>query len=167
MIEMDDKLVKKDRLRYTKNSLSASLTYLAILLDVFFFVSIYKTDVCNYYYNWLIGVSIIYNLLFLLVGFLASEGVKNYKVGYAYLLIAMGIGQFIRILIIPMRAYGASVTLAGVEYIVMGTEQFTRCVVYLCLSGFFAIAAGIIAIIRTGTLRRYEESLLEKEENRG
>ena len=36
MIEMDDKLVKKDRLRYTKNSLSASLTYLAILLDVFF-----------------------------------------------------------------------------------------------------------------------------------
>lgn len=79
MKEIDDALIQKDRMRYIKNKLSSNLCLLAILLDVFFFVSIYKSDVSTYYYNILVGGSIIYNLLFMLLAFLSSEGVKEYS----------------------------------------------------------------------------------------
>ena len=48
---MDAKTIKKDRLRYTKNKLSANLAYLAIVFDVLYFVSIYSSDVDTYYYT--------------------------------------------------------------------------------------------------------------------
>ena len=77
-------------MRFTKNTQSSRLALLAILFDVLFFVSVYKSDVENYYYTILIGASIIYNLVFLLATFLASEGVKNYKTGYSWLMIGLG-----------------------------------------------------------------------------
>ena len=86
---MTDKSIATDRMRYTKNTASSRLALLAIVFNVFFFVSIYKSDVGTYYYTILIGASIIYNLVFMLAAFLASEGVKNYKRGYSWLLIAL------------------------------------------------------------------------------
>ena len=85
---MEERTVKRDRMRYIKNSLAANLAILGILFDVFYFVKIYQSDVGTYYYTILIGVSIVYNLVFLLAVFLASEGVKNYKAGYTWLLAA-------------------------------------------------------------------------------
>ena len=70
----ENRLIRLDRMRYTKNSLSSSLTYLAILFDVLYFVSIYESDVGNWYYNHVIGISVVYNLLFMLIAFLSSEG---------------------------------------------------------------------------------------------
>ena len=49
-------------MRFIKNSLSSSLAILGILFDVLYFVSIYQSDVDVYYYNILIGASIVYNL---------------------------------------------------------------------------------------------------------
>ena len=62
---MDREQIKKDRLRYTNNKISANLTYLAIVFDVLFFVSIYRSNVNTYYYNIKIGVSVLLNLVFL------------------------------------------------------------------------------------------------------
>ena len=101
----EDRTIQRDRMRFIKNSFSANLAYLGILLDVFYFVSIYKSDVGTYYYNYIIGISIVYNLIFMLAVFLSSEGVKNYKKGYSYLLAAIGIIQVVRIFIIPMQAH--------------------------------------------------------------
>ena len=56
---MDNKLIKQDRLRFTKNTASANLAYLAILFNVLYFVSIYSTDPGNYYYSIDIGVSVV------------------------------------------------------------------------------------------------------------
>ena len=72
-----DRQTSIDRMRYIKNKFSANMALLAILFDVFYFVSIYKTDVGSYYYTIMIGASIIYNLVFLLAAFLSSEGVKR------------------------------------------------------------------------------------------
>lgn len=88
-----DKSIKVDRMRYTKNKFSSNLALLAIIFDVFYFVSIYKSDVSNYYYTLVIGASIIYNLAFMLAAFLASEGVKSYGEKYCYLLIVLGVLQ--------------------------------------------------------------------------
>ena len=75
----DDRSVQLDRMRYTKNTASSRLALLAIVFDVLFFISIYKSDVGAYYYTMTIGGSIIYNLIFLLAAFLCSEGVKKYQ----------------------------------------------------------------------------------------
>lgn len=158
----DELLIKKDRMRYTKNKLSASLVYLAILFDVFFFVSIYKSDVSTYYYTILIGASIIYNLVFLLLSFLSSEGVKEYSEKYCYLLFILALIQIIRIFILPVKAHSAVVKIAGIERIVMENGQFARCIIYLLISSISLFASAIIGIIRSRTLKSYLATLGEE-----
>ena len=41
----DVQTIKKDRLRYTKDSFSSTMAILAIVFDCLFFVSIYQSDV--------------------------------------------------------------------------------------------------------------------------
>ena len=89
----EDKLIQRDRMRFTENTLSSSLALLAILFNVLYFVSIYRSDVGSYYYNIILGASVLCNLLFMLTVFLCSEGVKSYKAAYAYVL--LGIGYFV------------------------------------------------------------------------
>ena len=125
-MNQEERNVSRVRLRFIKNSASSRLCYLAILLDVLYFVSICKSDVGTYYYNILIGAVILYNLAFMLAVFLASEGVKNYKRNYSWLLIAAGIGQIVRIFIIPMRAHGEMTVVNGVDILVMHDGQFLR-----------------------------------------
>lgn len=159
--------IRLDRMRYTKNTFSSRLVYLAILFDVFYFVSIYGSDVGNWYYSWLIGVSIVYNLVFMLLSFLASEGVKNYKMSYGYLLLAEGAGQIIRIFILPAMAHAAMtkrtdpVLKQVVEVSVMGDAQFITVIVFLCLSALCCVAAGVAAIARSRKLAAYNASLSE------
>lgn len=155
----NDARTKKDRLRFTKNKLSANLTLLAILFNAFYFVSIYKSDVGTYYYKIIIGASIVYNLLFMLIAFLSSEGVKGYKMHYAYVLIALGIGQIARIFILPMQAKNAIVKIASEEIKVMGNRQFMWLFVLLVASAVSCFAAAVIAIIRTSTLISYQAEL--------
>ena len=159
---MDEKQIRRDRLRYSKNKTSSGLALLAIVLNVFYFVSIYRTDIGNYYYTWLTGVSIIFNLVFMLTVFLCSEGVKNYHIGYSVTLIVVGIIQFVRTQIIPKRAFEAVVTLADEETKVMSATQHTRIIIYLTASGALLIIAGIIGIIKTCELRAYQKELEAK-----
>ena len=158
----DPKNIKLDRMRYAKNTLSSRLTYLAILFDVLYFVSIYESDVGSWYYQILIGASIVYNLVFMLVAFLASEGVKNYKASYAWVLLAAGIGQIVRIFILPMQAYKASVTISKVTYPVMETPQLTWVIICLCLSALCCFAAGAVGVYRSRILAAYNATLNEK-----
>ena len=155
----DDREIRLDRMRYIKNTSSANLTYLGILFDVFFFVNIYRSDVDTYYYNILIGISIVYNLVFLLAAFLSSEGAKNYKPGYTWLLGALGIGQIIRIFIIPMRAHSATTLVNGVETLVMQNGQFFRVIAYLVISGACLLAAAAINYRKCHELSGHLKSL--------
>ena len=130
---MNEQSVKLDRMRYTKNTTSSRLALLAIVFDVFYFVSIYKTNV-DFYYNLLMGASILYNLVFMLATFLSSEGVKNYKSGYSFVLCALGIIQIARIFILPARAHATTLTVGGAEMLAMSNGQFVRVVIYLVIS---------------------------------
>ena len=151
--------VKKDRLRYTKNKLSSRLALLAIVFNVLYFISIYSSDVGKYYYTYIIGASIIYNLLFLLCTFLSSEGVKSYKMAYAVLLIVVGALQVVRIFYIPWNALTAEVIVGGQPVVAMGLVQFINVTGYLSNSAAAAIAAGIIGILKTRTLEKYKKQI--------
>jgi hypothetical protein len=155
--------IKKDRLRYTKNKLSSTLAILGIVFDVLYFVSVYSSDVGNYFYNYSIGASVVYNLLFLLCVFLSSEGVKNYKFGYAVALIAVGIMQVGRIFYIPLKAHSSTVSV-GVDMVpAMDDKQFIYVIVCLVLSAVACIAAGVVGIYKTRILEGYNKQLAEAQ----
>lgn len=155
----EELLIKKDRMRFIKNKLPANLAILAILFDVFYFVSIYQSDVRDYYYTILIGASILYNLVFMLACFLSSEGIKNYKGGYAWLLGALGIGQILRIFILPAQAHATELKKVGK---VMGDGQYAFVVTCLVISAACCLAAAVIGGMRSRTLKQYQASLETK-----
>ena len=151
----DEKQIRLDRMRYTKNSKASGLALLSILFDVFFFISIYESNVGSWYYNILMGASILYNLIFLLAAFLCSEGIKNYKIGYAYLMVALGIGQIIRIFIYPMRAHRSAVIIQEQAVTVMENPQFIRCVLYLAISACCLFVGAYIGMQRSRQLKAH------------
>ena len=159
----DDRFIERDRMRFTRNTLSANLVLLAILFDVFYFINIYKSDVGhnvgNFYYQMRIGVSIITNLVFLLAAFLSSEGIKNYKVSYAYLLFGLGALQIVRIFILPLQALNSEVVIGGVTYHVMETAQFVRVTIYLILSALGCLSAAVIGIRKSRELNEHLASI--------
>ena len=157
-----DKQIKTDRMRFTKNKFSSNLALVAILFDVFYFVSIYKSDVSTYYYTLVIGASIIYNLAFMLAAFLSSEGVKSYGEKFCYILIALGIMQFVRIFYIPLKASHSVVTIANVDVVVMGTAQFVRCAIFLAISGIACLVAAVVGIQKSRILNAYIATLGEE-----
>lgn len=148
----DEKTVRLDRMRYAKNSFSSGFALLAILFDVFFFISLYESDVGNYYYNILIGASILYNLIFMLAAFLSSEGVKNYKIGYSWLMILLGAGQIARIFIYPAQAHAAVATVREQSAAVMSDGQFYRLTAYLLLSAACLFIGAIAGVSRSRAL---------------
>lgn len=158
----NDVLIKKDRLRYTKNKLSANLSYLAIVFDALYFVCLYSSDVKRpevgpHYWVWMMGISVLYNLIFMLVAFLCSEGVKSYKLGHGFTLIILGVAQLARIFIWPASLH--SQVVEGTTDLVMPDNQFLLCIIYLVGSAAMCIIAGVVDVIKTTTLRNYEAEL--------
>ena len=155
----EETTIRLDRMRYTKNTFSSGFALLAILFNVMFFISIYESDVGSWYYNILVGASILYNLIFMLAAFLSSEGVKNYKIGYSYLMIALGAIQLARIFIYPMKAHGAVVTIQEQAVSVMTDGQFVRLCLYLALSAACLFIGAVAGIIRSRALSAHLATL--------
>lgn len=155
---MNEQSIRLDRMRFTKNTTSSRLALLAIVFNVFYFVSVYKTNV-DFYYNILMGASILYNLVFMLAAFLASEGVKNYKEGYSFLLCALGIIQIVRIFILPVRAHATTLTVGGTELLAMSNGQFVRVVIYLVASAVCLFAAAVVNLKKSRALKAHVAGL--------
>ena len=154
-----DLFIKRDRMRYTKDGFSSGLVLLAIVFNVLYFVSIYKTDVGRYYYTWVIGLSVIYNLLFLLIAFLASQGVKNRKDGYSLTLLIIGLLQIVRIFYLPARAHAAEVTIGEETLQVMTNGQYTYVVLCLAASAVCCIVAAVSSYISNKQLAQHLREL--------
>lgn len=151
--------VRDDRMRYTKDKLSSGLILLAIVFDALYFVSIYKSDVGSYFYTWVIGASIIYNLVFMLAAFLASEGVKSRKNGYTPLLIVIAVMQVVRIFYVPWRAHSAVALVSGQEVAVMGNGQFCYTVACLAVSAACCAAAAFISLYNNRRLAQHMRTI--------
>ena len=158
-MNQEELLIKKDRMRFIKNKLPANLALLAILFDVFYFVSIYQSDVRDYYYTIMIGASILYNLVFMLACFLSSEGIKNYKLGYAWLLAGLGIGQIVRIFVLPAQAHATELKKVGR---VMADGQYTFVVVCLVVSAVCCLVDALIGGYRSVVLTQSQATLETK-----
>ena len=151
--------IKRDRLRFTKDKTSANLVVMAIIFDCLYFVSIYSSDVGSYYYTWTIGASIVYNLLFLLTAFLASEGVKNRKTGYTGMLIGIGIMQIVRIFYLPAKAHAAVVVVSGAEIPAMGDGQYFYVIACLAVSAVCCLVAAVTSHTNNKNLAEHMRSI--------
>ena len=165
----DEKYTRIDRMRYTKNTLSASLVYIAILFNVIYFINIYGSDIKYnvgvYYYQARMGISIVYNLLFMLAAFLSSEGVKSYHVPYHYFLIIIGAGQIVRVFLLPLKATKAVNVSDGITTQIMDADQFRLVAAYLIISGACCIIASVIGLIKCSELKTHEANLLKEQAN--
>lgn len=151
----EDRMTQLDRMRFTKNTTSSRLALLAIVFNVLFFISIYKSDVDTFYYRIIIGASIIYNLVFLLAAFLCSEGVKNYKISYSWAMIVLSAIQIARIFILPVQAHNTIIGSAPV----MGDGQFIRVTVYLIASALCLLCGALINLKKSRALSAHVASL--------
>lgn len=155
----EERSVQIDRMRFTKDNLSANLVLVAIVMDALYFVSIYQSDVSTWYYNWVMGASIICNLLFLLMAFLASEGVKSRKTGFTIPLIVLGLFQVVRIFYLPALAHSSTVTIAGEEIVVMGDSQYYYTIICLAVSAVCCIVAAVTSYMNNKKLAAHMQSL--------
>ena len=158
----NDLFIKRDRMRYTKDSFSSGLVLLAIVFNVLYFVSIYQTDVGRYYYNWVIGASVVYNLLFLLIAFLASQGVKSRKSGYGLMLLVIGLLQIVRVFYLPAKAYAAEVEIGSELVRVMTDGQHTYVVICLVASAVCCVVAAVSSYISNQQLAQHMRELEKK-----
>ncbi len=157
----DVKMTQLDRMRYTKDTKASSLILLGIVFNVLYYVGYYQCDVGNYYYTWHTGASIIYNLLFLLFTFLASESMKGRVGTYNIAIIIVGIMQFGRVFYLPARAVDAVVSAGGQELDVMGPGKYWFCVIMLVLSGICLIAGAVINTVNNAKLAKYMKQIEE------
>lgn len=165
----EEKLIRRDRMRFAKNSLAANLVLLAILFDVLYFVGIYQREAGTYYHTYMIGISVIYNLIFMLAAFLSSEGVKNYKKNYTFPLLILGALQIVRIFILPMDAHAATYTPPGTKEVlpVMSDGQFVAEITFLVISAVCLVAGAIANYVRCTALEAHMKMLEEQSAQGG
>ena len=186
---MNDDRIQVDRMRYTKNTASSRLALLAILFNVLYFVSLYKLDLYeerivadttgmnNLYYTMLLGGSIILNLVFMLLAFLSSEGVKNYKKAFSWIMIALAVLQIARMYIFPNILHEVFLytnpdlqieegyRLAFLNFIgsrrvtFMSDGQYIRICLYLIASAICLFTGAVINIRKSNALAAHIENL--------
>jgi hypothetical protein len=143
--------VSIDRKKYKKDGLPYGLTLLGLLVNVFYFFTLYKNN-DNFYYSGLMGISVLYNLLFMLIVFQSAEEIKNYRRKYAIGLFLIGLGQIFRIIFYPRMALNAGA---------LSAETYKVIAVYLSLSALLLVAASIISFINSTILRRFIEGKIK------
>ena len=160
MTKEEKKAIKIQRMEYSKDKIPSWFALLAIIANVLFFVSIYKTNL-KAYYNYTIGLSVLTNLLFMLAAFLCSEGVKAYKKSFGIAMIVLGAIEIGRIFFFPVKGLKTIETTTDAP--VMSSSQFTFTVICLSIAATFLIVGGIISIRDSLVLNKYLKSKEVKE----
>lgn len=94
-------IVQDDILRYKKNKFASSFALLALVFNCLYFSLLYAIGAVASMFDVWMGVSVIFNLLVLLIGFYASEGIKAYNKKFAIVLLVLAAVQLIRIIYYP------------------------------------------------------------------
>lgn len=158
MTKEEKREIKRERMIFTKDKIPSALALLAIVFNVLYFVCIYRTNLSSYY-SYVIGLSVLTNLLFMLAAFLCSEGVKRYKKSYGIAMIVIGVIEIARIFVYPLMGINKIEPTTSLP--VMATDQFVRTLIYLLSAAGLLIGGGILSILNSLTL---EKTLKEKQE---
>lgn len=149
-------VLQDDVLRYRKNKMPANLALLALVFNILYFTLLYTIHTTQMY-TLLVGVSVIINLLVLLFGFYASEGIKAYNKKICVMLLVLAAVQIIRIFIYPLQGLSDK-WMQGNAYfgIIMTTaSNGTMLIIYLAASAGCFIASAVLGYINCNKLEAH------------
>lgn len=140
-----------ERMRYQTESVSYALCLLGLVANVCYFLHMFRNNSLSQ--TWVIGVDVIYNIVFMLITFLAAENAKRYRLKWSYGIAAIGLLQIVRIFILPLNYYNSGQ---------LTQEKFIYAIVYLSASALLLIAGAVVCYIKSDILLKY---LKEIEQN--
>ncbi|MBQ4060918.1 MAG: hypothetical protein IJD46_02705 [Bacilli bacterium] len=170
-----EKDIHIDIMRYKANQSSFLLCVLAIVLNVAMFLLIYTETNCVP--NYLLGIDLIINVVFMLAAFLIAEKTKAYSTMGGVAAIILAAIEIGRIFFIPTMYYGshllyleaveeAEATGQVLEYtgiIGLGHSQFTWCLVLMVGAAVSLLVAGIITIDKSDKLKAHLKRIEGRE----
>ncbi len=162
-------VLQDDILRYKKNKLPANLALLALVFNILYFTLLYTIHTTQMY-TILVGVSVIVNLLVLLGGFYASEGIKAYNKKICILLLVLAVVQIVRIFIYPLQGLSDK-WMSGNAYfgiIMTPASNGAMLIIYLAGSAAAFIASAVVGYInvnrRDAHLKKVESGEISVED---
>lgn len=162
----NNKIIKNDISRYKKNKFPGTLALLSIVFQCLYFMFMYKQvagDIKQLYedqtpvYTYLLGISVILNLVMLLAIFLTSEEIKGYSKKFSVVAMVLGGIQIIRIFGYPLFSSTHELEWMGRTLISAGT--CTLLIVFLVASAACLIASGVLGIITSNNLSKFKKDL--------
>ncbi len=132
------------RMQYQKDTLSSFLCILSIVCNVYYFICAFSGDGVKP--DAILGLDVLINIIFMMLVFLASEKLKVYSEHWGIIVIAMGMFEIARILILPEH-YRRLDMLTGAAYI--------QTVAALALGGLSLIAAGLNSAVNVRVLKKH------------
>ena len=148
-----EKETSKEKMKYKRDNMSFAFAIFGLIFNVLYFFAFYKNN-GNFYYGWMMGISVLYNLLFMLFTFYSAQEVKNYHIGFGVLLLLLGVGQIVRMFIYPKQALAQEA---------LELKAYTLLVIYLAISASFLVAGGTVSVIKSITLRNFVKKENAKE----
>lgn len=141
-------IIQNDILQYKKNKFASGFALLGVALDALYLMLFYSINASKLY-QIVLGLSVIVNLVVLLFGFYASEGIKNYDKKFCIFLIALAVVQVVRIFILPLQGltgsyltghyFGAELNSVGMFVILLiYLLGSAACFVIAAVQGYFA-----------------------------
>lgn len=132
-------MIKHERLRYQKNSLSYLLALGGLVFNCLYMVKLLADpDIVPDIH---VGVDVVVNIVFLLFVFLGAEKLKVYNKTWSYLVAGIGLINFARIFYLPTR-------LLNLETPQILQSDFNLMALYLLISGGLLLAAAVVCYFK-------------------
>lgn len=159
---MDNRSVLQDDiLRYKKNRFASSFALLALVFNCLYFTILYAICITDLY-KVALGFSVIINLLVLLAGFYASEGIKGYNKKFSIVLIVLAVVQIIRIFYYPVIGAAKGWLNDNNHYFgisMNGAANTTLMIIYLAASAACFIVSAVQGYIVARRLEVFQKQL--------
>ena len=148
------KRIKVEKMKYKNDSISYALVLLSLVVNILYFANLYKNN-AQFYYTIEMGMSVLYNLIFMLGVFMCAEFIKKYNRNYAIATFVLGIMQIVRIFNYPLDALKEGALSQG---------NYNQLVIFLVISGALLIAGSIISFVNSTLLKEYVAGRLKVKE---
>lgn len=154
-------VIQDDILRYKKNKFAANFALLGLVFCCLYFTLLYTISAVKDIFNVWMGFSVIFNLLVLLIGFYASEGIKAYNKKFSIVLFVLAAVQLIRIIYYPAMGM-ANDWIHGNYYFgvqMSNAANGTLMIIYLVCSAACFIVSGVQGFIVARKLEVFQKKL--------
>ena len=143
-----------EKKKYKNDTFAYVFVLLGIVFNCFAFIKLYEQN-SQFFYDYNMAFSVLFNLIFMLAVFLTAENVKKYHRSYAIVAIVIGVLQFLRIFEYVADAYHAEAIAKNV---------YMYIIVFYGLSGASLVIGGVAGFINSTILKRFVDGKLEFKE---